>query len=113
MSNYKYPGFDKLEENSPLFRALPLCDILHSFLGERDFSYISASLFPIELVELILHYLEYDKKINSELIGDFSKKYLTEDSLYPIDELLKLWGDEKFDRMITKLKTLSDNFKNS
>lgn len=109
MNNYKYLGFDKLEENSPLFRALPLCDILHSFLGDRDFSYISAAAFPIELVELILHYLEYEKNTDRELICDFSKKYLTEDSLCPINKLLELWGEDKFEEMIAELKTLSDN----
>ena len=103
----KYPGFDKLEEGSPLFHALPLCDILHSILGERDFSYISAAMFPIELTELILNFLKYDKMIDSNAMEDFSKRFLTEDSLCPIDTLLALWGTEKFNQMITELQILS------
>ncbi len=109
MKKYKYCGFDKLEENSILLRALPLCDILHSFLGERDFSYISAARFPIELTELILHYLKYEKNVAPDVIDNFSKKYLTEDPLCPIDKLLSIWDDEKFDKMIAELKLLSDN----
>ena len=109
MSKYKYPGFDKLEEDSPLFRALPLCDILHSFFGDRDFSYISAAAFPLELIELILHYLKYEKNIAPDAIDDFSKKYLTEDPLCTIGKLLTFFGDEKFNRMIAELKMLSDN----
>lgn len=109
MSKYKYPGFDKLEEDSVLFRALPLCDILYPFFGERDFGYIESSMFPIELTELILHFLKYEKNVSSELIDSFSKEYLTEDSLCSIDKLLSIWGDEKFDKMIAELQMLSDN----
>ena len=76
MSKYKYPGFDKLEEDSVLFRALPLCDILYPFFGERDFGYIESSMFPIELTELILHFLKYEKNVSSELIDSFSKNIL-------------------------------------
>lgn len=109
MAQYKYPGFDKLEENSPLFSVLPLCDILRSFLGERDFSYISAAMFPIELVEFILHYFVFEKKVNSEIINNFSKQYLTEDPLCPIEKLLKLWGNEKFQQMISELQNIYNN----
>ncbi len=109
MSKYKYPGFDKLEENSELLRALPLCDIVHSFFGERDFSYISAALFPIELTELILHCFEYEKKIDRQVIDNFSKQYLTEDSLCPIDKFLMLLGEEKFNQMIAELQKINDN----
>ena len=103
----KYPGFDKLEEGSPLFHALPLCDILHSFLGERDFSYISAAMFPVELAELILNFLKYDKGLDSNTIDNFSKRFLTEDYLCPIDKLLTHWGVEKFNQMVTELQNLS------
>ena len=40
-------------------------------------------------------------------IEDFSKRFLTEDSLCPIDTLLTLWGTEKFNQMITELQILS------
>ena len=102
----KYPGFDKLEEGSPLFYALPLCEILRSFWGDRDFSYISAAMFPIELTELILNFLKYDKMIDSNAIDDFSKRFLTEDPLCPIDALLALWGTEKFNQMTSELQIL-------
>lgn len=108
MSKYKYPGFDKIDNDSPLLLSLTLCDILHSFFGERDFSYISAALYPLELTELILHYLEYDKKVDKKLIDDFSKKYLTEDSLCPVHKLLGLWGKDKFDQMTVELQNLAD-----
>ena len=38
MANCKYPGFNKLEENSPLFLSLPLCDLLRELIGERDYA---------------------------------------------------------------------------
>ena len=101
-----YPGFDKLEDDSPLFRSLPLCDMLHSFLGDRDFSYISAAYYPLELTELIFHYLEYQKGVRREVIDNFSNEHLTEDSLCPIDKLLTLYGEEKFSKMITELQAL-------
>lgn len=107
MKNNNFPGFDKLEEGSPLYLALPLCEILHSFLGDRDFSYISAAMYPIELVELILHYLEYDKKIDQAKIKDFWEKYLTEDSLCPIEELLAAEDSDKFFQMVADLKKLT------
>lgn len=78
-------------------------------LGERDFSYISSAQYPLELAELILHYLKYEKNVATDAIDSFSKKYLTEDSLCPIDKLISIWGDEKFDKMIAELKLLSDN----
>ena len=107
MEYYNFPGFDKLEEGSPLYLALPLCEILHSFLDNRDFSYISAAMYPIELVELILHYLKYDKKIDRAKIKDFEKKYLTEDSLCPIEKLLAAEDSDKFFQMVADLKKLS------
>lgn len=109
MSKYKYPGFDKLEEDSVLFRALPLCDILKLLLGERDFSYISSAQYPLELTELILHYLKYEKNVATDVIDSFLKKYLTEDPLCQIDKLLSIWGDEKFEKMISELKMLTNN----
>lgn len=107
MEHYNFPGFDKLEEGSPLYLALPLCEILHSFLGDRDFSYISAAMYPIELVELILHFLKYDKKIDQDKIKDFGDKYLTEDSLCPIEKLLAVEDSDKFFQMIADLKKLA------
>ncbi|MBQ2241180.1 MAG: hypothetical protein II319_03455 [Clostridia bacterium] len=107
MKYCNFPGFDKLEEGSPLYLALPLCEILHSFLGDRDFSYISAAMYPIELVELILHYLKYDKKIDRAKIKDFEKKYLTEDSLCPIEKLLAAEDSDIFFQMLADLKKLS------
>lgn len=104
MNKYEYRGFDKLDEDSSVKLALPLCDILRSFLGERDFSYISAAFYPIEMVELILHYLKYEKSIDS---SDFAAKYLTEDSLCPIDSLLAQWDTEKFNQMIAELSLLA------
>ncbi len=108
MKHYNFPGFDKLEEGSPLYLTLPLCKILQSFLGDRDFSYISAAMYPIELVELILHYLKYDKKIDRVKIKNFSKKYLTEDSLCPIEVLLAADGSDKFFQMVADLKKLAE-----
>ena len=81
MANCKYPGFNKLEENSLLFLSLPLCDLLRELIGKRDYAYISSALYPLELTELILHYLKYDRGIDDG--GEFAQKYLTEDSLCP------------------------------
>lgn len=54
-----------------------------------------------------LHYMKHNNGVATEQIDDFAKKYLTEDSLCQIDELLELWGDEKFDQMIADLDELS------
>lgn len=105
MANCKYPGFNKLEENSPLFLSLPLCDLLRELIGKRDYAYIASALYPLELTELILHYLKYDRGIDDG--GEFAQKYLTEDSLCPIDKLIELWGMEKFNQMIEDLQILA------
>ena len=64
-------------------------------------------MYPIELVELILHYLKYDKKIDQAKIKDFGDKYLTEDSLCPIEKLLAAEDSDKFFQMIADLKKLA------
>ena len=107
MGNYKYPGFDKLPEDSPIKLSLPLCDILHSMFGDRDFAYISAAYYPLELTELILYRLKYDRGI--DVIEYFSKKYITMDTLCPIDTLLELWGLDKFNQMIEELQNIAEN----
>ena len=104
--DYIYPGFDKLDAESAAFYALPLCDMLKSLIGDADFSYIGAALHPLELVELILHHLEFSKNTDRALIDAFSAKYLTEDSLCPIGDLISLWGAPKFDQMIKELQAI-------
>ncbi len=111
MKTYNFPGFDRLEKDSPVKYAIPLCNILRSFIGESDFSYISAAFYPLEMLELILHYLKYDKELDSDVIDNFSQKYLIEDSLCPIDTLIELWGVEKFNQMIAELQMLAGNEK--
>jgi hypothetical protein len=49
--------------------------------------------------------LKYDRGIDDG--GEFAKKYLTEDSLCPIDKLIELWGMEKFNQMIEDLQILA------
>ena len=64
-------------------------------------------MYPIELVELILHFLKYDKKIDQDKIKDFGEKYLTEDSLCPIEKLLAAEDPDKFFQMVADLKKLA------
>ena len=106
MEKYNYPGFDKLEENSPLLRSLPLCDILHDLIGDLDYPYVSTALYPLELTELILYHLKSHKGV--DMIEYFSQKYITEDTLCPINTLLELWGDEKFNQMISELQNIAE-----
>ena len=107
MEGYKYPGFDKLDADAPLWRSIPLCDVLRSFLGERDFSYIGSANFPLEMSELILFYLEYERGVDKSVLDAFAKNYFTEDSICPIEKLIELWGDEKFEQMIADLQDLA------
>ena len=107
MEKYNYPGFDKLEENSPLLHTLPLCNILHDLIADRDYPYVSTALYPLEMTELILYHLKFHKGI--DVIECFSQKYITEDTLCPINTLLELWGVEKFNQMIEELQNIAEN----
>lgn len=107
MDKYQFRGFDQLEEDSVLLLSLPLCEILHSLMGHRNYSYIAEANYPIELVETILHFLKYEKGVDEALLDEFAAKYVTVDSLYPMDKLLELWGREKYDRMVAELKELN------
>ncbi len=108
MEKNKHLGFEHLEEDSVLFLTFPLCEMLHSFIGDRDYSYLSMAMYPIEICEIILHFLEYTKGVDKKLLRSFSEKYLTEDSLCPIDRLLELWGRKKYDNMISEIKNLAE-----
>ena len=108
MTKHIYRGFDNLDADCLAFHALPLCDILHSFIGERDYSYIEAVFFPIELVEYILCLAQFEKNVDVAVVEQFKSKYLTVDSLYPIARLIELWGLEKFNQMISELRALCE-----
>ena len=101
-----YPGFNKIDENDARNRMLPFCDILHDLIGERDFAYISDAMYPIQLIGLILSYLEHKRGVPHEKIETFSSKYLTEDWLCPAEKVLEIWGDEKLDTVITELREM-------
>ena len=61
-----------------------------------------------EMIELIFFYLEYDKGVDKAALDAFAEKYFTEDSICPINKLLELWGDEKFEQMIADVKRLAE-----
>ena len=108
MAKYKCPEFDRLEEGHIYFQTLPLCEILQTFIGDRDYGYLDVAMYPIEICEVILHFLEHTKGVDKELLRSFSEKYITVDSLYPIDKLIELWGREKYDNMIADIKKLAE-----
>ena len=106
MGKHIYPGFDKIDENDARDRMLPLCDMLHDLIGERDFAYISDAMYPIQLIGIILAFLEHKCRVPHEKIEAFSSKYLTEDWLCTAEKVLEIWGDEKLDTVITELQEM-------
>ena len=106
MEKYIYPGFDKIDENDARNRMIPFCDMLYDLVGERDMPYISESLYPVQLIGLILAFLEHKRGVPHKKIEAFSSKYLTEDWLCPPEKVIDLWGYEKLDAVITELREM-------
>jgi hypothetical protein len=104
----KCPYFDVFEEDSIFMLTKPLCDILHTLENPNFCNCLNIALFPIEICETILHYLEHDRGVDSKRIKEFYDKYITVDSLYRVDKLIELWGREKYDTMIADMYKLTE-----
>ncbi len=98
-----------MEADDPRHHAVPLCDVLRAVADRKtNICYIADSMFPLELTELILHFLEYNKGVPRDVLEDFRKRYITMDTLCPIGKLLNLWGLDKFNMMIRELEVMAE-----